>query len=494
MKQEYTLKGNGHGKIKSIHYDSRQVEPGSLFVAMEGLHVDGHAYIEKALEKGASAILHSRELQQYRQNIPYIKVNHPARAMSSLAAELYERPSDKLKTIGITGTDGKSSSIWFVHQWLELLGKKSGFISTVEYKTADRVIKNPYRQSTPEASEIHKLLYQMVKNQKEYACVETTSHGLSPITSRLADVSFDAVLFTNISHEHLEFHKTFENYRKDKANLFRQLKSHSSESFGVVNADDSSAGFFRNSTKAPVYSFSLENPGATVYGQIEEISLKGSRFILSYQEQKYQVSTPLTGIFNVKNLLAAFLLVIKLSKEPVEKVLEHITTIKPVLGRMMPVNMGQSFTCLIDYAHTPGAFKSLLPMIRPLIKGKLIMLFGSAGERDFEKREIQGRLAAQYADIIIITNEDPRQEDEMKIIEDIARGCGDLAPAKLLLKISDRQEAIKRALSLASENDCVLCLGKSHESSIIKAHGPSPWNEEEAVIKELEKLGHHRSI
>ncbi|MEW5814561.1 MAG: UDP-N-acetylmuramyl-tripeptide synthetase, partial [Spirochaetota bacterium] len=386
--------------------------------------------------------------------------------------------------------DGKSTTVYLIHQLLECFGKTSGFLSTVQYKTGDILIKNPFRQSTPEAPEVHAILKEMADNKKEYAVIEATSHGLSEKNNRLGDVHFCAGVFTNISHEHLEFHGTFRQYLNDKANLFRYLDKIPSnrQPFGVVNRDDPNASFFYQATQQPVYSYSTCDSSADLYAYDIHPWVTGNSFRIKYNKKDIKARINLPGIFNVENTLAAVLTVIKLLGVSIGDTAGFLPALQPVSGRMKTVDCGQDFTVIIDYAHTPGAFSKLFPGIRPQVKGRLIAVFGSAGERDIEKRSLLGRIADRYSDIIILADEDPRGEDSKEILKQIASGCTTKEDGKTLFLIPDRLAAIKQALAFARTGDMVLLLGKGHEASIIYKDGPRPWDELSAATVCLEKL------
>jgi UDP-N-acetylmuramoyl-L-alanyl-D-glutamate--2,6-diaminopimelate ligase len=477
--------------ITGLTYDSRQVRPGDIFFAFEGLHTNGHLYINKAIEKGAVTIVHSEELADYRENIVYIRVSDTRKTLSKAAATFYNFPSDDLTVIGVTGTDGKSSTVWFIHQLLELLRINAGLISSVFIKAKDTFEKNPFRQSTPEASEIHHFLHEIKKSGKEAVVLEATSHGLSHKTSRLLDVSFNVGVLTNVSHEHLEFHGRWEQYRDDKANLFRQIsqgkKQGTGRSFGVVNTDDPSSIHFTRATDCPVYSYSLKSKEADLAAcNLAEVK-DGMEFdLLLKNSEKFRAFLPLMGGFNVSNILAAILTVSRLYDISIKEIVSLLTNIKGVHGRMEQIEMGQPFQVVVDYAHTPGSFKVVLPYFKKRTRGRLITVFGSAGERDTAKRPMQGEIACRYADIIILTDEDPRQEDRIKILEDIAAGCPGKVKGENLFLEPDRRRAIRQAITMAHAGDTVLCLGKGHEQSIIYADGPVKWDEIE-VIRDILK-------
>jgi len=487
-------RGTLEQEIKGIAYDSRDVKEGFLFAALPGLHTEGHRYVGEAIYRGAVAVLHSQDLSQYRREISYIQVKDSRRALSALSAALYNYPSRELTVIGVTGTDGKSSTVWFINQLCEALKKTTGFISTVQFKAQAGAEKNTLRQSTPEAPEIHKLLRQIKDSGSTIAVVEATSHGLSSRTSRLANVDFDVALLTNVTHEHLEFHGTFEQYRSDKANLFRALSRSAQKAgiprFGVVNMDDSNHEYFRSQSDSTVFSYSLNNRQADLYAANVAADLCGSTFTLHYQGEAQSAAVNLPGLFNVENIMAAALTVLKLFDLPLSAVCAQLTAVKGVKGRMELVNLGQPFRVFVDYAHTPGAFMKLLPLVKKHTRCKLTAVFGSAGERDIEKRVQQGEIAARYCDRIILTDEDPRGEDPMTILRQIASAIEPAAPGKELFLVADRREAIKLALTRAEQEDTVLLLGKGHESTIIYSTGAVHWDEYGTARLCLEELGY----
>ncbi len=491
-----SARGSMDLSVSSIAYDSREARKGSLFVAMDGAHTDGHRFIADAVSRGAAAVLASRAVGGVPDNVTVIQARGTRALLSPLAAAFYGHPSRELRVIGVTGTDGKSSTVWFIDQLLSRLGKKSGFLSTVSFKTGETVVKNPFRQSTPEATEIHGMLREMVEAGREFAVVEATSHGLASRTNRLGDVAFDAAVLTNVTHEHLEFHGTFETYRSDKANLFRALsptpmKDVRCPSFGVVNAEDASAEYFRQCARVPVYAYSGKGNAAADLAALDVHSdITGTTFDLAAAGSSAPARLRIPGPFWVENLLAACLAVSRILEIDPLSLAPHVESLASVQGRMDYLDRGQPFAVIVDYAHTPGAFEKLFPWIRAHARGKLIAVFGSAGERDREKRPLQGRAAAGFCDTIILTEEDPRGEDSREILEQIARGCEGKTRGKDLLLVPDRSEAIKLAVSRAGPGDVVLLLGKGHEGSIIGAQGPRKWDERAEAERALHGLGY----
>ncbi|MCP4130193.1 MAG: UDP-N-acetylmuramoyl-L-alanyl-D-glutamate--2,6-diaminopimelate ligase [bacterium] len=474
--------GSCNPVINSLIYDSREVKKGSLFFALKGIHTDGHKYINKAIEMGAVAIVHSDNLESYNPAIDYIQVPDSRQSMSPISSAYYGLPSSKLKIIGVTGTDGKSSTVSMIHQLLEALGKKSGFISTVNYKTADKVAKHQIRQSTPESTTIHRLLAEMVDNGKEYAVVESTSHGLSDKTSRLKDVRFNGAVLTNVTHEHLEFHGSIENYRDDKANLFRMASD-----FAIINHDDDNYELFEEASGSVTkVSYSTNQKNCDYYSENALPDPKGTNFDILNKEDSHSIRLNIPGLVNIENILAATAAVKEITDESLMDILKQIPKLKSVKGRMALIKGSQPFDVYVDYAHTPGSYKKVFPLFKKAAKKRLITVFGSAGERDIEKRAVQGEIADQFSDIILLTDEDPRLEDSMGIINDIKEGIKNRELNKDLFLISDRKEAIKKALELAEPGDMVITLGKGHESSIEYSDGHHPWDEI-SIVEELLK-------
>ncbi|GMO26392.1 MAG: hypothetical protein Ta2F_01940 [Termitinemataceae bacterium] len=480
---EKTTGSNADPVVCSLVYDSREVTSCSLYFALQGLHVDGHDYIDMAVEKGATVIVHQHKLQSHKDGVVYIRVTDSRFAMSPIAAAFYDYPSKKMAVIGVTGTEGKSTTVYLIFQLLRLAGKKAGFISTVQYSIDGIEHSNKEHQTTPEATVIQKRLWQMCQNGVEYAVIESSSHGLSKKTNRLGDVFFDAAIMTNVTHEHLEFHGTWEQYQSDKANLFRALDNefHKKKQiddvprFGIVNADDKSAPYFIKCTKHKVQQVSTQGKldSDFVVTRIDSNS-GGNIYDLSVKEngEVLHITDNLSGAFNAANTAYAVICVSQIAQIPLHDLIPLVPKLQPVHGRMTAINEGQDFEVIVDYAHTPSSFEAIFPPIKNRLQSgkKIISVFGSAGERDTKKRPKQGAIAAQYSDIIILCDEDPRGEQPMDILKDIAKGIPQEkfnCNAKNLFLIPDRPAAIKKAFSLASKGDIVLLLGKGHENSII---------------------------
>ncbi|MCM1321881.1 MAG: UDP-N-acetylmuramyl-tripeptide synthetase [Bacteroides sp.] len=521
-------------EISSLAFDSRAVSAGTLFFALPGTHVHGNAFIPHAVKAGASAVFFQDNLSDdvrreiigacgerkktvktdndaatdksadstQKQTLPvFVRVADTRAAMSPVADAFYDSPSAKLAVIGVTGTEGKSTTVSFVWQFLRFFGKKAGFISTVQYSLGDDAVNNSEHQTTPEAPIIHARLAEMVKNGCEYAVIESSSHGLSAKLNRLGDVRFDAAAMMNVTSEHLEFHGTYEQYKHDKANLFRALDAHDHiktiqgtakkvPSFGVVNLDDPASSYFADSTDKTVFGFAAGKLDSAATRKtisfLRADTISSSKAGVSFfaapsanSSGKFKMHIPMQGEFNVHNTLAAVLLAANILGIPAEKLKPAAEKLKPVKGRMTAIDDGQPFEVIVDYAHTPSSFQAILPPIRERTAGNIICVFGSGGERDVKKRPEQGRIAAQYCDIVILTDEDPRDENSMSILAMIAEGipAGSKTENESLFFIPDRKAAIRKAFSLACPGDTVLLLGKAHENSIIYQHEVMPYDE-----------------
>ena len=499
----FELSGPPDTPVAGIAYDSRNVKPGFLFFALPGLHADGHDFINKALEAGASAVVYSRDLDFPKLGVSYVRVPDSRFALSPASAAFYDHPSRNLGVIGVTGTEGKSTTVYLIWQLLNLLGFRAGFFSTVMSDTGAGEAPNPEHQTTPEANAVQRMLASMRDAGYEYAVVEASSHGLSPRTNRLGNVDFDVGIMTNVTHEHLEFHGTVEQYRHDKANLFRTLdrvdhrkaiRGRTAEipSFGVVNADDPISDLFRNACSKPVYSFGAADAPADARARGILSDPRGASFEYVEDGRSWPARVDLPGEFNVRNALASVLAVSRLRGIPGSELLPLLPKLKPVRGRMTLVDRGQPFEVIVDYAHTPSSFQTILPPLRSRVRGRMICVFGSGGERDTEKRPLQGRIAAEYCDFVILSDEDPRGEDPLSLLEDIAAGCPNLSRGERLFLIPDRRAAIRKAFSLARPGDMVLLLGKGHENSIIYAQGTIPWDEIAEAETALAELMYER--
>ena len=479
--------GDRSTPIAGISYDSRLVRPGDLFAALRGADDDGHAFAAAAVRNGAAAILAEREVGL---SVPTLLVADSRAALAPIAARFFRHPSHELRVIGITGTDGKTTTSYLIDGMLRRAGLVTGMVGTVAVRVADHALEHESRQTTPESADLQRYLRRMVEEGVGWGVVEATSHGLD--MHRLDAVRFEIGAVTNITHEHLEHHRTIPAYRRAKAILFERVAAN--RGIAVVNADDPGAMDIAPyaAGASRLIRYSCEGRAADVGAVQIESDARGSRFGLVIEGMRTPIAIPLIGGFNVANALcaAAVGLAAGLLTEAIADGLEHAPTVP---GRMVRVDAGQPFDVVVDYAHTPESLAKVLILLRRLHPtGRLIAVFGSAGERDVEKRALQGRVAAQLADFSVFTTEDPRFEDPDAIIAQIAAGAAATGrkAGNDFACVTDRREAIRHALGTARPGDCVLLAGKGHEGSIIWGREKRPWNETEAARAVLADLGH----
>ncbi len=484
-------------EVQGVAYDSRQVVPGGLFVAIKGTHVDGHHFITPAIERGAIAVVHEDPVPAAHGSsaATLIRVPNSRAALSPIAAAFYGYPGRQLRVVGVTGSKGKTTTSTLIAHVLDQEGHSSGLMTTVDFKVGPRWWSNLTRQTTPEALEVQAMLREIVDGGCDFAVVEASSHGLSPQWNRVGDCDFDVAVITNITHEHLDYHGTFEQYRSDKARLFDLLRVDGStgRKTAIINLDDPNAEFFIEAAgNADVVTYALRHPAAMVRPYDLDLTRDGVQYTATTPWGDVEIELGIPGEFNVLNSLAA------LSVGLVEGIsgtacAAALRSVGGVNGRMERVELGQPFTVVVDYAHNPDSFEQVMGMMRPLAQGQLISVFGSAGERDHEKRAIQGEIAGRYCDLVVIADEDPRDEDREAILEEIAVGVRQAGKreGRDYLKIADRAQAIREAFKRAAPGDIVLLLGKGHESCIIYEGGRKlPWLERAEAEQALREMGY----
>lgn len=481
------IHGAGDPEIIEIVFDSRQVIPGSLFVALRGGYSDGHDYLQQASDRGAAALLVE---QGSDLGLPQLIVENSRKELAAVAAEFFDHPSNELKVAGITGTDGKTSTSMLAEAMLQRHGYRTGLIGTVSIKIGDEVVDHETRQTTPESLDIQRLLRQMVDAGVDWVILEATSHGLA--LHRLDHIEFDVAAVTNITREHLDFHGSVEAYWLAKAALFDRVTR--SGGAAIVNLDDpGSMSVLGHCSGLATTTYSVTDPRAGVYAERMELDRFGFRGAFTVSGDSCNVRSPLLGGFNVANSLCATGIALA-AGVGLATVAETLANPPVISGRMASVDEGQSFSVVVDYAHTPASLEKVLTLLRSLnSNGRLIVVSGSAGERDREKRPIQGAVCARLADISIFTNEDPRFEDARSIVDQI--GDGAIAEGGIegetVFRIVDRAEAIAFAVSLARDEDTILLAGKGHERSIIIGSEKMPWNEAEVARAAIRQLRTH---
>jgi len=462
--------------VRSIVYDSRKAEAGALFVAIKGFHRDGHDHAADAVAKGAVAVVAERALPL---RVPVAVVPDTRAALADLAAELFEHPTDRLRVVGVTGTDGKTTTVHLISDVLEAAGQRTGYATTVDNKIVDHTWANETRQTTQEALEMQEFLAELLVAGGQWGIVEATSHALA--LRKLRGVHVDVAVFTNLSPEHLDFHGTLQAYLEAKAILFDELLRSADKGVAktaVLNADDPHWSYLAGrAAPARTVTYGIDAL-ADVQAQVLSASATGSRIAVEAFGARTELDLPLVGRFNVHNALAAIAAGMAAGAS-----LEHaraaLSRARPVPGRMERVEGDQPFSVIVDYAHTPASLEKVLSLLRPLTTGRLIAVFGSAGERDREKRPKLAEVASRYCDLFVITQEDPRLEDPDAILREIEAGA--TASGKRrgedYLVIPDRAEAISVAIERAMPGDTVVLCGKGHETSIIVGEEKRPWDE-----------------
>lgn len=483
--------------IRGIAYDSRTVQPGDLFVALPGVHADGRQYIRAAAERGAVAVVVETETPE-QSPIPHLIVPDARAAMADLSAHLYGRPSERLQVIGVTGTDGKTTTSFLLHALLQGTGHPAGLITTVAFRIGEQEWENESRQTTPEAPDIQRLLARMLAEGMTHVVLETSSHAL--MLDRVRGCNIDHGVFTNVTSDHLDFHKTIEEYRAAKGRLFEGLGQYAKKDVSpvaILNRDDASFSYMEGRSRMGdridgrprprILSYGM-HPEADVRAEGVQVSTGGIHFQVVAGEETAMMRSPMTGGFNVHNLLAALAFGVA-HGIPLADAALALGHVVGVPGRMLRLDAGQEFAVIVDYAHTPDGLRTVLDELRAMTQGRLIAVFGAAGERDRGKRPHMGRIAAERADLIVLTDEDPRLEDSRTIIEEIAVGAREAgARDETLLLIPDRREAIGAAMRWARPGDTVLLAGKGHESCIIVGTEKRPWNEEAEARAALERV------
>ena len=489
------VRGELGSAVASIGHDSRHVQTGGLFIAVPGFNVDGHAFLPQVANAGAGAVIVQRDRRSAWEAIPpgpaVVAVDDSRVAMAQAAAWFHGHPGRELTVIGVTGTDGKTTTCHFLTSILEAVGARVGRLGTVDVLIAGEQGSMTSRMTTPEAPEVQRILREMVDAGCGYAIVESTSHGLA--LHRLDQVEYDIAVLTNVTGDHLDFHETFEAYREAKSLLFSALDSavdKGVEKCAVVNMDDPSALSMLGRTKARRLGYGLESRAAEVLARNVHLRPDGSSFRLITPAGAAETSIGIPALFNVANALAAAAAGVALGL-PLEVIARGLERCPGVPGRMERIDAGQPFNVIVDYAHTGDAVRKVLHVLREVAGGRLIIVVGAAGERDPGRRFGVARAAAAGADFAVFTNEDPRSEDPAAIIREIGRhaeGAGKVR-GRDFIEVEDRQQAIAAAFARATPGDAVLIAGKGHEQSIVYAGGAQPWDDRAAAREELARLG-----
>lgn len=444
--------GNTELPVTAIVFDSRKVNSGCLFVAVRGTQADGHDFIHMAIEKGAKAIICEEIPEEHPDQIVFVQVNNTSDALGRLASAFYDYPSSKLKLVGVTGTNGKTTTVTLLYHLLKKLGYKTGLLSTVRNYIDEKIVEATH--TTPDAVQINYLIKQMVDQGCEFCFMEVSSHAIHQ--DRIAGLDFEGALFTNITHDHLDYHKTFAEYIAAKKKFFDDLKP---ESFALINTDDKNGNVMVQNTKAKVKNYAVRS-AADFKAKIIESHFEGSMLHID----NVDVWTYFVGKFNAYNLLAVYSAAIMLGFNK-QEVLTAISEMKPVEGRFETIRSQNGITAIVDYAHTPDALLNVLNAINEIRNDdqELITIVGAGGDRDKTKRPEMAKIATVNSDKVILTSDNPRTEDPNTIIDDMKTGIA-AENQKKVLSITDRKEGIRTACLLAKKGDIILVAGKGHET------------------------------
>lgn len=476
------IEGPLEGEVAGIAYDSRRVTPGMLFVAIPGQRTDGHEYIQTALERGAAAVVCERN-----GTVPHsatrIKVKDVREALARLATGFYQNPSSKLKVIGVTGTNGKTTVSFMIKAMLEQAGIKTGLMGTVHYEIGERMI--PAQRTTPESLEVQQMMAQMVRAGCSACVMEVSSHALEQ--KRVLGVEFDVAIFTNLTHDHLDYHGNMENYFSAKSKLFAAISQGKKKAAAVINIDDTFGARLAGQTKVEVLlTYALDQQAKLRATQIQ-LGASGSRFTVEAPGQKFACRIPLIGRHNIYNSLAAIGAGIALELKPAA-IQKALSTMPPVPGRLERVEMGQPFGVYVDYAHTDDALRNVLRTVKEITTGRILLTFGCGGNRDSAKRAKMGKIAAEMADFTIITSDNPRKESAERIAAQIEEGYRSARQEAYVIEL-DRQRAIAQILGKAERGDTVLIAGKGHETYQEFEDTVVPFDDRVHAQEALEQLG-----
>jgi UDP-N-acetylmuramoyl-L-alanyl-D-glutamate--2,6-diaminopimelate ligase len=479
-------------QVTDIAFDSRAVQPGNLFVALVGETVDGHRYIQSAVKRGAVAVIGSQPPVDLP--VPYVQVEDTRFALAHLSAALYGFPARRLTMIGVTGTDGKTTTANLIFQILLCAGLRAGIISTINAVIGDEMLDTGFHVTTPEAPDVQRYLARMVDAGLTHVVLESTSHGLAQ--HRVTACEFDIGVVTNITHEHLDYHGTFEAYRAAKARLFTGLedtrpKKHGNPRLAVLNRDDPSYDYLASVSRVHQVDYSLHE-NAQVRAKDIHYGPGGIDFVVAGENFQMPVHSDLVGAFNVSNILAASAVTVVGLGIPDETVVRGIAAMGCVPGRMERIDLGQDFTAIVDFAHTPNALQSALQTVRQMAQGRVLAVFGSAGLRDRQKRRMMAEVSTGLADLTILTAEDPRTESLDDILEEMAQAAAgkEGVEGKTFWRVPDRGDAIRLAVNMAQHGDLVIACGKGHEQSMCFGETEYAWDDRTAMQAALsERLG-----
>ncbi|MDX9871660.1 MAG: UDP-N-acetylmuramoyl-L-alanyl-D-glutamate--2,6-diaminopimelate ligase [Clostridia bacterium] len=465
--------GDMSAEITEVTYDSRKIKPGALFAAIPGFKTDGHLFIEDALKRGASAIV--IEDPAYKSDAyPWLLVTNSRAALGDLAAAVYDFPANKLNIVGVTGTNGKTTTTNLIQLVLDAECHQTGLIGTIHNRIGQEIL--PVEHTTPEAPDLQKLFLAFLEKGADYAVMEVSSHALD--LQRTRGTEYDVAVFTNLTQDHLDFHKDMENYLAAKGKLFASLGVKSNKKrrkFAIINIDDPYGERIIEMTSAAVITYGVKKE-ADVRAEDVVITGGGASFTLKYTDKTLPVRLKMTGIFNVYNALAATAAGL-VEGVPVEKIIATLESIPGIPGRFEKVDDNQNFTIIVDYSHTPDSLENCLKTARQFAKARIITVFGCGGDRDRTKRPLMGEVAGRLSDIIVVTSDNPRTEEPLAVIDDIIPGLARTAGSKEYKVIPDRRTAIHTAVKMAQPDDIVIIAGKGHETYQIIGQDVFPFDD-----------------
>ena len=470
--------GNTNLNVEKIEYHSSKITGDDLFVAIKGYKTDGHDFVCHAVKNGASCIVAEKDFDFRVQ--AKVLVKDSRLALAQLADKFYGSPSRKLQVVGITGTNGKTTVSYLLRSILETKDEEIGLIGTIAHYLGKQRI--PAQNTTPESLDLQRMFDEMLTSGIRYVVMEVSSHSLA--LKRVESIDFDVAIFTNLTQDHLDFHQDMESYRKTKGRLFEMLDE--KESKAVINLDDSNWEYFYNKAKASKITYSLKNKKADVFTEKVESSLDGLKMCIFTPKGEFDIETRLIGEQNVYNTLAAVAGSLALQFD-LRSIARGLKDAERIPGRLERIDLGQIFSVLIDYAHTPDALEKTLLTAKGFSSGKLIALFGCGGDRDKTKRSIMGRLASRIADYVIVTSDNPRSENQSLIIDDIFKG---ITRKSNVQRIEDRAQAIEKALGLAKPKDIVVIAGKGHEDYQVIGTNRIHFSDKEIVERILRQMGY----
>ncbi|MEH7234868.1 UDP-N-acetylmuramoyl-L-alanyl-D-glutamate--2,6-diaminopimelate ligase [Bacillus sp. JJ1562] len=475
---DFTEKGNANPFITSLEMDSREVEKGSLFFCVHGSTFDGHLFATQAEARGAVAIIAEKEVQV---SIPVIKVKDTRRAMAVIADAFYQHPTHRLQLIGVTGTNGKTSISHIIEEIFKEAGEKTGLIGTMYTKIGEQSIE--MKNTTPESVMLQKYFHQMVSEKVTRAVMEVSSHALD--MGRVQGCDFNIAVFSNLTQDHLDYHRTIDEYRRVKGLLFTSLGNRfeiGSPKYAVLNNDDPVSKEYARATAATIVTYGIHHDSDIVASNIR-MSSSGTEFDLQTPFGSYEVKMNLIGLFSVYNVLAAIATCI-VSQIPISRIIKAIEKVRGIPGRFEIVNQGQNFTVIVDYAHTPDSLENVLKTVKQFSKGKINVIIGCGGDRDRLKRPLMAKIATKFADVPIFTSDNPRSEDPLEILKEMEAGV----VGESYITIPDREKAIFYAISNAGENDIIVIAGKGHETYQIIGNKTHSFDDRLVAVRAIKEL------